>query len=113
MEAINFHLLLPPFVAPLWAACRDSKDTLCYQAEPLSSPQCCSEFAGNAAGDVLAVRALLPKPFELTLQYKFEPRQWYHVVVAHSVAGALSPSTVSLFVDGRSEVHAKFRYPKV
>lgn len=65
------------------------------------------------AGDVLAVRVLLPRPFELTLKHKFVPRQWYHVVVAHSMGGTLSPSTVSLFVNGILEAHAKFRYPRV
>lgn len=66
-----------------------------------------------AAGSTLAVRALLPRPFELDLKHKFEARRWYHVVITHSPGGALSPAAVSLFVDGAPEAHAKFRFPKV
>lgn len=47
------------------------------------------------------------------LEYRFRPKQWYHVVLCHSAGTALSSSYVTLFVNGTLEATAKLRYPKV
>lgn len=66
------------------------------------------------AGSRIAVRALgASKTSEAQLEYKFQAKQWYHVVLTHSTGSALAPAWVRLFVNGTLEASERFRYLKV
>lgn len=53
-------------------------------------------------------------PSETVLQFDFQLRRWYHVVVAHAPGGPLSTPIATLYVDGELAATAeKLRYPKV
>ena len=53
------------------------------------------------------------KAGEAQLDYKFEPKQWYHVVLTHSTGSALAPSWIRLFANGSLEASERLKYPKV
>lgn len=59
------------------------------------------------------VRCHSPKVAEVVLDYRFEAKRWYHVVLTHSTGSALTPSWARLFVNGVLEASARFRYPKL
>ena len=66
------------------------------------------------AGDCLHVRCVLQHAVdELALDFRFKPRDWYHVAVAHHAGSALTHPTVRLFVEGRLEGTGRLKYPKV
>ena len=66
------------------------------------------------AGSRIAVRALgANKTSEAQLEYKFQAKQWYHIVLTHSTGSALAPAWVRLFVNGTLEASERFKYPKV
>ena len=65
-------------------------------------------------GDRLHVRCLLQHAVdELALDFRFKPRHWYHVAVAHSAGSALTHPSVRLIVEGRLEATGRLKYPKV
>ena len=69
-----------------------------------------------SAGDQLVLRCFGPKapPAEVLLPFRFAPRVWHHVVIAHAPGGPLSAPLATLFVDGSlAAVAEKLRYPKV
>ncbi len=49
----------------------------------------------------------------MVLDYRFDAKRWYHVVLTHSTGSALTPSWARLFVNGLLEASARFRYPKL
>ncbi|KAK9905588.1 hypothetical protein WJX75_002584 [Coccomyxa subellipsoidea] len=64
-------------------------------------------------GSTIAVRSLGAKTSEAQLEFRFEAKRWYHVVLTHSTGSALAPAWVRLFVNGTLEASERFKYPKV
>lgn len=59
------------------------------------------------------MRCHSPKVSEVVLDYRFEAKRWYHVVISHSAGSALTPSWARLFVNGVLEASARFKYPRL
>lgn len=69
-------------------------------------------FCVLCAGSTIAVRSLGAKTSEAQLEFRFEAKRWYHVVLTHSTGSALAPAWVRLFVNGTLEASERFKYPK-
>jgi hypothetical protein len=52
------------------------------------------------------------KASEAQLDYTFQSKQWYHVVLTHSTGSALAPAWIRLFVNGGLEASERLKYPK-
>lgn len=93
----------------------------CYLQTVTHSDVCIYSFTKVArtkimvhAGSKIAVRALgANKTSEAQLEYRFQAKQWYHIVLTHSTGSALAPAWVRLFVNGTLEASERFKYPKV